>query len=204
MNTCSTSSRRLWDSKMTMFARKINEQPEGCNDCGIIIHKAFLRKCGSNVICVKCYKAYRTTTIAPYSKKCPRCKKDKKIILFGRNKLSPNGHTTICRECSRAYEREYRLANPEKTKKPKREARRLQTNYRRKNKDRARANQLLQLAVRQKRIKKPSQCEVCYAGKPKNLIHGHHEDYSKPYKIIWCCHGCHKDIHTYGLPKVKR
>ncbi len=48
------------------------------------------------------------------------------------------------------------------------------------------------------KIGRPTKCSVCGEA-PKTAVHGHHEDYSKPLKVIWACVTCHKRIH-----KVKK
>lgn len=50
----------------------------------------------------------------------------------------------------------------------------------------------LREAVRYRKIEKPAVCSRC--GKP-GIIHGHHEDYSKPLEVIWLCSICHGIEH---------
>lgn len=45
-----------------------------------------------------------------------------------------------------------------------------------------------------------SACEWC-GGKSPRALHGHHEDYSKPLKVIWLCNPCHTMRHR-GLPHL--
>ena len=65
----------------------------------------------------------------------------------------------------------------------------------------------LQEAVRMGIVVKPDTCEMCHQQLPKNKIHGHHEDYSKPLEVKWVCSSCHaritnKDyIKRFGIPK---
>jgi hypothetical protein len=54
------------------------------------------------------------------------------------------------------------------------------------------ARRLLNNAVRDKIILRPDFCEDCEQG---GIIHGHHEDYNKPLKVIWLCHACHFKRH---------
>lgn len=47
-------------------------------------------------------------------------------------------------------------------------------------------------AVRSGKIVKMP-CWIC--GSPHSEIH--HEDYDKPFEIVWLCKGHHKDIHKF-------
>lgn len=49
-------------------------------------------------------------------KVCGRCKKEKNILDFNRNKSRKDGMHTICKICSGAASKKYRLENKEKTK----------------------------------------------------------------------------------------
>lgn len=62
-----------------------------------------------------------------------------------------------------------------------------------KNKHKRDAHILLGNAIRAGKVKKPKNCTMCGKG---GRIHGHHEDYSKPFEVIWCCSDCHGHIHA--------
>ncbi len=64
-----------------------------------------------------------------------------------------------------------------------------------KNKLRYKVAKQLNQAVKYGKIKKPSNCSACGRAADSRHLHGHHEDYSKPYDVIWLCHICHKDLH---------
>ncbi len=47
-------------------------------------------------------------------------------------------------------------------------------------------------AVRQGHLHKPSTCSKC---QKSGRIEGHHNDYDKPYDVIWLCPKCHNAEH---------
>lgn len=57
------------------------------------------------------------------------------------------------------------------------------------------ANKKLQYAVKTGKIVKPNTCEVCKVEMLQAKIHGHHNDYAKPLKVMWLCNKCHVDQH---------
>ena len=48
-------------------------------------------------------------------------------------------------------------------------------------------------AIITKKMSKPSVCEKCG---DTGLIHGHHDDYSKPLEVQWLCVSCHRKLHA--------
>ena len=46
--------------------------------------------------------------------------------------------------------------------------------------------------VRSGKIQKPTACESCNA---EIRLEAHHEDYSKPYDVMWLCKLCHEARH---------
>lgn len=61
--------------------------------------------------------------------------------------------------------------------------------------EKLRAAYKLKYAVKTGKIKKPNSCSRCGKEFTKKLIHGHHEDYSKPLEVKWLCNFCHKVVH---------
>ncbi len=115
-----------------------------------------------------------------------------------------DGHINSCKVCRNAYAKVHREKNPdyyiqfEKNRRdlPHRKelAEKIQYRYRENYPLRARANNLLNKAVRmQKIIKEP--CFVCGS----TYVVGHHVDYQKPLDVVWLCQKHHKEIHKCAL-----
>ena len=107
------------------------------------------------------------------------------------------------RERQRRYAAKWKENNPEGARESirTRNARRREKTreWMRANADgpKLKANSLLNSAVRRGKIVKPSVCSDCKQDTPRRRLHGHHEDYSKPYDVVWLCAACHGKRH-YG------
>ncbi len=88
------------------------------------------------------------------------------------------------------YERQKQRSRDWKKQNPERHAE-LARAYRRRNAEKLKAQNLLNYAVRMGRIQRQP-CEECGT---TERVHGHHEDYSKPYVVHWLCFRCHKKAH---------
>jgi hypothetical protein len=64
------------------------------------------------------------------------------------------------------------------------------------------ARRLVRDAVRRGTLPKPIHCERCSRQFTSYLLHAHHSDYSKPYKVTWLCVDCHGQEHA-TTPRVK-
>mgnify|MGYP003312346089 CR=1 FL=1 len=54
------------------------------------------------------------------------------------------------------------------------------------------AHQKVAQAKRVGTLIEPMMCEACgYMGS----LHAHHEDYDKPYDVMWLCPECHRSLH---------
>lgn len=90
------------------------------------------------------------------------------------------------------HQKKYRERRIELSKTPKYKATKARSKkkYIMANPEKHRAHIILTNAIASGKItRKP--CEVC--GNPK--VEGHHEDYSKPLKVMWLCHKCHCHHH---------
>jgi len=63
-----------------------------------------------------------------------------------------------------------------------------QRNWYQKNKEKRRAHVQLNRAIKSEKIVRPANCCEC---KKECKPDGHHEDYSKPFDVIWLCRACH-------------
>jgi len=163
-------------------------------------HKQSKTKDGLATRCKKCtrlasklrYKEGRVTekieiiTINDIEhKKCRRCREVKPLTgfpkLYGEEK-GIGGRKSYCSKCKRST-----LASKASRKKYKK------TDVERKK---IKVRKTLRRAVKANKIPKPTICSICNESFPKEKIHGHHEDYSKPLDVIWCCQACHMEIHN--------
>ena len=51
----------------------------------------------------------------------------------------------------------------------------------------------VRVAIRQGKLERPRYCSNCQ--KFSLRIEAHHEDYSKPFDVVWLCRKCHKIRH---------
>ena len=68
------------------------------------------------------------------------------------------------------------------------------------NKDRA--HKLVAKALKDGVLIKSAVCESCGSDCSTNRIVAHHNDYDKPYEVIWLCSACHSSGHN-GVSRYK-
>lgn len=152
-------------------------------------------------------------------KECTGCEEEKDLDEFPPHPRGKFGKHSRCKVCRRLESKKWKAANKERAKATQdrweernREKRRAQWRHweetHRKQRienarahearypEKARARQTVTCAVYEGRLIKPTQCEVCEQITPSRLLHGHHEDYSKPLDIEWLCHKCHRARHA--------
>lgn len=142
-------------------------------------------------------------------KKCTKCKVEKPLLSFWKNKNKKDGHAFACKDCETLARRDlyYRdhdsfLSLAKKYyRKNKKRLIRLQEERKKRYPEKFAARQVLQEAVRCGKIKKLP-CEVCGDKKTD----GHHTDYSKALDVRWLCRTHHAEIHRKyqrnNLPKI--
>jgi ribosomal protein S27AE len=65
--------------------------------------------------------------------------------------------------------------------------------------DKWKVQQQVSKAVKEGILKRPEYCPKCGI---KGKIQAHHEDYSKPFEVIWLCMKCHRGIHRKSKEPV--
>lgn len=76
-------------------------------------------------------------------------------------------------------------------------ARRSSVKWQAQNPEKRAAHVILGHRVEDGKIIKPDRCQCC--NRTASRIHGHHEDYTQPLNVIWCCSECHRQIHQGGI-----
>lgn len=105
------------------------------------------------------------------TKMCFKCKNRKPIEMYDRDAHTSDGFKINCIECNQKSA----VQNHKRTISAK-----------------------LRQQVGFGNINKPSTCSNCGQQKQQDEIHGHHEDYTKPYSVIWLCEKCHAYLHAHG------
>ena len=141
-------------------------------------------------------------------KVCTKCAVSRPLDDYYRHPMANDGHSGKCIECTKADARANRAARLEyyraydrsRNRDPDRVAARAdyqRTNSRRypeTNPQKKNARTTLGNTIRDGNAIRPPLCEICgISCEP----HGHHDDYSKPLDVIWCCSPCHALIHAY-------
>lgn len=142
-------------------------------------------------------------------KGCFKCGETKPLDAFYKHPMMADGRLNKCKDCAKRDVRSSREARAEYYRAYDR-ARAKQPHRVEQRKEYAKANPIarpepdpikrtarnkLYAAVRDGKIVKPPECQICSAS--DEVLHGHHEDYTKPLDVIWVCTGCHAFIHAY-------
>lgn len=119
-------------------------------------------------------------------KNCGRCKKEKPLSEFNKDKYSKTGYRSQCKECMTAER--LRLRDHYKEWRSTDERKSIYRQYR---KARYEKDRLKIKARNASRVLKRMPCEVC--GNEK--VEAHHDDYAKPLNVRWLCQAHHKQWH---------
>lgn len=107
--------------------------------------------------------------------------------------------STRCTQCNSKHSRKYQTEEERKEAAKQQRLSRYRVDgwerekaRRLKFRDKDLARRLLQSAVYKGKVEKPSQCSACGKALDKWQVQGHHNDYSRPYDVLWLCDLCHK------------
>ncbi|HEX8413759.1 MAG TPA: hypothetical protein VF637_07715 [Sphingomicrobium sp.] len=146
---------------------------------------------------------------------CTTCGVSKPLDDYYRHPNAAEGRSTKCAECTKVYVKAnralridyYREFDRLRARDPKRAQARAEygkANPRpRPEPDPVKraARVIVGNALRNGKLVRPEHCDVCAQS---CTPHGHHDDYSKPLDLIWCCTSCHALIHAYWRAQERR
>lgn len=164
-------------------------------------------------------------------KVCKTCEVEKDLSFFYKHKQMADGYLNICKECTKKRVGKHRELNidtimeydrnrpnaKERVKLTKERKVKLKEDdpelycvleynrirqYREQNPNKQKAHSAVNNAVRDNRLIRPDECEVCSC---KCTPHGHHESYEEEHwlDVVWLCIPCHAARHK-ELNKIKR
>jgi len=150
------------------------------------------------------------------AKKCSKCEEVKPYDDFYKNKINKDGYKGQCKKCAGTYNKEWYELNPGKSKEYKRAQKSIDchkaylktptgkkskkaasTRYKKNNPIKMKASTKSWNAIKGGHlIRLP--CEIC----GNIVVHGHHDDYSKPLDVRWLCPPHHKEWHELNGPGI--
>jgi len=120
-------------------------------------------------------------------KRCRKCLRVKSIDNFYEDKSRKDGRNPYCNVCNRKRNKLF-VANSTPEQRQKRNAR--VERWRKRNPKKRQSQIDLTNAVNYHGIVKKKPCVIC----GDTNSQAHHQDYSKPYDVIWLCALHHKQI----------
>lgn len=130
------------------------------------------------------------------TKFCNKCKTNKQLSEFWKDKRNKDGYQRLCKDCKREGIRKWRKSPAGKA------WRKSQYKKYPQHKDdfynyKYHVRGVMLYAVKLGYIKKDYICSVCNIDtlKEGKIINGHHDDYLKPLTVRWVCTFCHSQIH---------
>jgi hypothetical protein len=121
------------------------------------------------------------------TKVCSKCKQELPVSEFHRYNRRSTQYYSQCRDCKAEYKRannaKLRIAQKKRRDNPSAE-----------DKLKKKAWNALHYALRTGKIIKPDKCDIC--GCASDNIQAHHDDYNKPFDVVWACQKCHSQLDT--------
>lgn len=140
------------------------------------------------------------------SKKCFKCERVLPLDEFYAHPQMADGHLNKCKDCTKADAKVRQITHPEKLREYEKERNnrperktlmaKRSKEWRSKNPERYKAQNAVNNALRDGRLRRADACQVCGA---VFELHAHHADYSKPLDVLWVCPKCHRDLHHTAL-----
>lgn len=119
------------------------------------------------------------------TKVCSKCKQELPVSEFHHYKRRGEEYYSQCRKCKAEYKR----ANSAKLL----EAQRLRrATWSPEDKQKKKAWNALNYALRVGKVIKPTMCDVC--GDCSEALQAHHANYDEPYNVTWVCQKCHAQL----------
>ena len=143
------------------------------------------------------------------AKPCNKCLVVKQLTDFFKHKNKIDGRSTVCKDCAKQSDKNWRNENPQKVRERARRHRENNLEKEREREQKYKRNNLekvnqynkgrhqtefyiagwkLRNAIRIGKVIKPNICNYCQA---VGYVEGHHHDYSKPLDVVWLCRKCH-------------
>ena len=148
-------------------------------------------------------------------KRCCRCKIEKDLNEFNKDKSRKDGLMYKCKLCEKEYrqlnrekkkqyyqmnkekKKQYYLMNKEKIDQCQKQYYQMnkekKKQYKKRSPEKHKARGILNMAVRRGKVHKPLYCSSCDSDKH---LEAHHTDYSNPLEVLWLCRSCHRELHN--------
>lgn len=147
------------------------------------------------------YKPYCKPCENEYKKEWNRKNPDKMKEMYLRNGDKRRGEAKKWyhenKEEAKAKCEIWRSKNPDKIKVHQKKA---QAKYLPKNRQKQLCHDKVGKALKSGKLIRPSACSRCQ--NTERRLHAHHDDYTKPLKVVWLCHVCHRAHHRELRTKV--
>lgn len=132
-------------------------------------------------------------------KKCTRCGLEKPTSEYYIYKTRGFKLYAECKKCGAERLRESYWRNPNQYKAKKNERRRrrwlnMSDEQKKEHREHLKVQVRAWSFVKKIKMYRPNHCLICGT---KCTPQGHHPDYLKPEYVIWCCIGCHRQIHRW-------
>jgi hypothetical protein len=127
------------------------------------------------------------------TKTCFKCSTTLPIEQFYRHPMMADGYLNKCKRCARVDVRKNRLEKRDQYNKYDSARYKLVHRWPTPDQLKHRARVTVHNHVKRGTLRKPDHCSKCGSSE---RIEAHHEDYSKPLKVIGLCRLCHADVHA--------